>query len=165
MQFGGTQAIRVDNSTGSSYPVTHMTAPYSFEIEFFMNSGDNRWIATNGEGFQAGWPEWSIIVSGGALVYNSSSTNNGNTTSATFLSSINFNQWYRVGFMFYLDSQSKPRVRGFVNDVQKFDVETTEPYDSPNGIAIGNDFTRGNNRGFLGRIRNVWLANSLFWTV
>lgn len=160
MKFSGSNFIRFSDRTEF-----HTTAPFSIELEFFVESGDGKWIATNGEGFGAGWPEWSIITSNGGLVFNSSSNNNGNTTTATFMTTCNPKQWYRVGFMFYTDAQGAYRVRGYVNDIQVFDVASAEPYNTPNGIAFGSDYAKYPSRGFIGRIRNVWMGKSLFWTV
>jgi hypothetical protein len=156
MNFTGTQNIRF-----SDKELWHVTSPYSVSLEvYFEDLTGNSWVATVGEGFGAGWPEWRIAREGNVLSFGSSTTNNGLTSSGVFVNGLNAKQWYRIGFMFL-----NGRVYGFVNEVQVFDVEAAEPYNAAAGLAIGGDYSKYAQRQFRGRIRNFLLGKSAFWTV
>jgi len=161
MNFNGTsQIIRYSDRTD-----WHVTAPYSVELEVYMVDNQNRWIATVGEGFGIGWPEWSIFQNGaGDLAFASSDNNNEDTSTAVFMNHYNVNQWYKIGLMIYT-SGSDIRVRGYVNDTQTFDQVMTQPIDSINDLAIGGDAAAYASRLFKGRIRNVTIGHSEFWPI
>lgn len=179
MTFNGTSnTIRFNNAqypNGTGQAIVnnywHVTVPYSVELEFYSENIQNGWIATGGEGSGQSWPEWSLVAtSGGEIQFQSSSNNNSNDTLARFATGYAAKQWYRVGFMFYNDAQSNVRVRGYLNGVQVFDVASRIPITSTLGLAIGSDYafqdsSSSRARIFRGRIRNVQVARSLFWTV
>ena len=166
MVFDGTKSIRFSDNSNN----WRVSAPYSVELEVSMNAGAEKWIATLGEGFGAGWPEWAIIQRASTVTFTSSFNNSSATTDQVLLSSYKVAQWYRLGFMFYAKENGDTHFRGYVNDIQVFDVAAPAPYDSPNGMAIGSDWTfntstGARNRIFNGRIRNVSIARSLFWPI
>lgn len=165
MVFTGTQAVRFSNNNGN----WHLTSPYSVEMEVFIDSPGTRWIATLGEGFGAGWPEWSISHTGTDIIFTSSTDNNSYTTNLSFVKNYNIKQWYRLGFMFYTVG-NKTMVRGYVNGIKVFEAVMSTPYTTANGMSIGSDWTYNTTTGstariFKGRIRNVTIARSLFWTI
>lgn len=167
IKFATTQVI--SGTTTNNY--WHVTVPYSVELEFYTDAIQNGWVATGGEGSGQSWPEWSIVAtSNGEIQFQSSSNNNFNDTLARFTTSYTAKQWYRVGFMFYNDAQGNVRVRGYLNGTQVFDVASRLPITSTLGLAIGSDWafqdsSSSKARIFKGRIRNVQVARSLFWTV
>lgn len=173
MVFDGTKAVRF--SENSNYPDNwHVTAPYSVECEVFLDTSDEgRWIGTVGEGYGIGWGEWSIVQSGGGIYLNSSADNNGNQFTIPFVTSAATKQWYRLGFMFYTDANNVFRIRTYCNDVKVIDQACSVPYNTSNGMSWGSDwaFTGPGSsspimsRVFKGRIRNVQVGRSLFWTV
>lgn len=178
MTFNGASTVRFDNTqypNGTGQPSApnywHVTVPYSVELEFYADAIQNGWVATGGEGSAQSWPEWSIVAtSNGEIQFQSSSTNNSNDTLARFTTSYAAKQWYRVGFMFYNDAQGNVRVRGYLNGTQVFDIASRIPITSTLGLAVGSDFafqdsSSSKARIFKGRIRNVQVARSLFWTV
>lgn len=168
MSFNGTtQIIKFQDK-----PEFHVVAPYSVELEFNAQKLDtgSHWLATCGEGYQLGWPEWSFTLVGNSLQFNTSRSNNGDDTNAVFSNNIITNRWYRVGMMFYTDASSNYRVRGYLNGDQVFDVATQQPYDTSNGISFGGDYAGTSNpqstlRLFTGYMRNIYCGQSLFWTV
>jgi len=165
MLFTGTQAVRFSNNNA----VWHLSTPYSVEMEVYIDEPGTRWIATLGEGFGAGWPEWTISHNGSNILFNSSTTNNGYTTSLTMVSNYQAKQWYRLGFMFYAQGDST-RVRLYVNNTPVGDYAMPVPYTTANGLSIGSDWTYNTSTGasariFKGRIRNVTIGRSGFWTV
>ena len=165
MTFDGNQCIRFSDRSD-----WHVVSPYSVEFDFYCaNTADGKWIATSGEGFALGWGEWSVIQSGGNILLVSSADNNGNQFSITVVPNFSIKQWYRVGFMFYTVG-SQYRCRAYLNDVQVADVACIQPYDSTNGLVFGADWAwttsnGGSARKWAGRLRNVTMAKSLFWTV
>ena len=165
MNFTGTQAVRFSNNGGN----WHLTSPYSLEMEVFIDSVGTRWIATLGEGFGAGWPEWAISHNGTDIIFTSSTDNNSYTTNLPLVKNYNPKQWYRLGFMFYT-VDSKTMIRGYVNGIKVFEALMPVPYTTANGMSIGSDWAYntsagGQSRIFKGRIRNVSIGRSLFWTV
>jgi hypothetical protein len=160
----GSQNVRYsDQTTGTFADNWHVTPPYSIELDAMIIDYEARYLATSGDGFGAGWPEWNIVSSGGGFQFGSSSNNNNVTTTGVFLTKATLNQWYRFGLMFY--NNGSDRVRGFVNDSQVFDMPCAVPYNSPNGLSFGGDAIKYPARQFKGRIRNVTIARSLFWPV
>lgn len=156
MLFTGTQNVRF-----SDKDLWHVTSPYSVVMEVYIDErAGPRWIATVGEGFGLGWPEWSIVHDGASITFRSSNNNNGITSSGTFVSNFNPKQWYQIGLMFL-----NGRAYGYVNEVQVFNVECSEPINTTNGLAVGGDYRKYANYQFKGRIRNFKLGKSAFWTV
>lgn len=156
MLFTGTQNVRF-----SDKDIWHMTSPYSVEMDVYIEDLlALRYIGTVGEGFGLGWPEWTIWHDGTTIGWQTSSTNNGVTTQATFVSGVNAKQWYRLGFM-YLNG----RVYGFVNGTKVFDIAIDPPINSTNGLAFGGDYRKYASRQFKGRIRNITMGQSAFWSV
>lgn len=170
MSFDGTKAIRFSDNNDN----WRTSSPYSVELEAYCeNNLDGKWIGTVGEGYGQGWGEWSIVQSGGKLLLVSSSDNNGNQFSLEFVSQLITKQWYRLGFMFYTVG-SQYRVRLYTNDVQVADVACLQPYNSANGMVFGADWSYSDSsvtnpnylaRRWTGRLRNVTIGRSLFWTV
>lgn len=159
MEFAGTQIVRFSDRSD-----WHVVAPYSIEMEVYPVDTANRMIGTEGEGFASGWPEWAISQTGGALRFNTSWTNNAYDAGANFVNTYGLNQWYRLALMFYLDG-TQNRVRGYTNGIQVFDIPITQPLDTTQRLAIGGDAVARADRMFKGRIRNVTIGKSLFWTV
>lgn len=158
---GSTNIVRYQDK-----PEWHFTPPYSIEFEMYADDiSTTRWVATEGEGFQVGWPEWAVMITGGGLQFNSSTTNNGDTTSVMFMPTIQAQRWYKIGIMYYTDSSSNPRVRGYVNGGQVFDTPCAIPYNTTSFLAFGGDAAKYAARAFKGRLRNITMAQSLFWTV
>lgn len=166
MLFDGSRTLRFSENNDA----WRVTSPYSVEFDVYLEEGDNKWIATHGEGFGAGWPEWSVIQQNGGIYLSSSADNNGNQFSLPLTLAYRTKQWYRVGFMFYTVG-SQYKVRGYLNGSQVFDQNCLQPYNTPNGLAFGSDWTFNGPtspagaiaRVFNGRIRNVLLGRSLFW--
>ena len=167
MSFNGNQCIRFANASN----FWHVTAPYSVEMDVYCsNNNDGRWIATVGEGYGEGWPEWSIAqTSASSLILSSSANNTGNQFSQTLLTNYTTNQWYRIGFMFYTIGAAY-KCKGFVNGVQTFDIACSVPYtNTTNGLMFGGDWAWNDNsnaiaRKWTGRIRNVTIARSSLWS-
>lgn len=164
MLFDGTRAIRFSNNNA----VWHLTSPYSVEMEVYIDAPATKWIATLGEGFGAGWPEWSISHNESNIVLTSSTDNNSYTTNLIMVRNYKPKQWYRLGFMFYAVGNAT-MVRMYVNNVLSGEAIVPVPYTTANGLAFGSDWTFNTTIGatariFKGRIRNVTLARSLFWT-
>lgn len=164
MNFTGTQNVRYSDQTSGTFAENwHVTVPYSIEMDAMIYDYEARWIGTSGEGYGAGWPEWNIVSSGNGFSFNSSSTNNGNDTTGIFANNVALNQWYRFGLMFYNNGTN--RVRGYLNDNQVFDLPWIPSYNSSNPLGFGGDAIKNSGRQFKGRIRNVTIGRSLFWTV
>ena len=159
MAFSGTQYIRYSDRVE-----WRVAAPYSIELEVFAVDAVTRWIGTEGEGFGAGWPEWNMLQSGGNFTFSTSSTNNSYDFTETFVTGYALNQWYRLGLMFYKVGEQM-KVRGYVNDVKVFERDMLQPYDTANALAFGGDATGRADRMFKGRLRNITMAQSLFWTI
>lgn len=160
----GSQNVRFsDQTTGTYADNWHVTPPYSIEMDAMLVDFESRIIATSGDGFGAGWPEWNIASSANGLQFNSSFNNNNVTTTGVFLPKAALNQWYRFGLMFY--NNGTDRVRGYLNDNQVFDLDCPTPYNSSNPLSFGGDAIKYPARQFKGRIRNVTIGRSLFWTV
>lgn len=155
----GRQIIRY-----SDRPDWHVNAPYSVELDVFPTDKAVRWIATEGDGFGAGWPEWSIMQTSGALQFTTSWTNNGYDYTGVLLGAYNVNQWYRVGLMFYKVGD-KLHVRGYLNNIKVFDNEIPQPITTTNRLAFGGDAVARTDRMFIGRLRNISIAKSLFWSI
>ena len=157
LQFNGSQVLR--------YPANsdfHDTGNYSVELEFYIDVATTgyAYIATVGEGYGIGWPEWHIIQTPTTIDFSSSSNNNGVTSDASLLTNFNLQQWYRVGIMFFNNM-----AYGFVNDIQVFSIACSVPYTSTNGLAIGCDYAKYSGRFFTGKIRNMTIGKSLFWSL
>lgn len=170
LNFDGTKSLRFSENANN----WKVTSPYSVELECYCeNTLDGKWIATNGEAFGGGWGEWSIIQSGGKIILVSSADNNGNQFSLDMVPSLLAKRWYRLGFMFYTVG-SQYRCRTYTNGVQTNDVACLIPYNTANGMCFGADWSYNDpsntnpnwlGRRWTGRIRNVTIGRSLFWTV
>jgi len=167
MLFDGNKCIRyLDGSPSADYWRT--SDPYSVEMEVFLNSGSNKYIATNGEGFSQGYGEWSVIQNATDVVLTSSSDNNGNQFSQVLIPSYSTGRWYKISFMFYT-SGSTYKCRGYLNSIKMFDIECQQPYNTANGVIFGGDcawdsgLVGSQNRKWSGRLRNITVGRSKFW--
>lgn len=163
--FNGSQNIRYTDDT-----FWHVVPDYSVEFEFYTSSiTTNQCVATVGGNVQVPqWPEWTIFIGSSNVTFysNSDATSGGTTTTANFFTSgFTATTWYKLGFMIY--SSGTYRVRGYINDVQRFDVPIAGGTigNSTFGFACGGDAAKDSGRQFTGGIRNFRMANSLYWTV
>lgn len=163
--FNGSQNIRYTDDA-----FWHVVPDYSVEFEFYTSStSTNQCIATVGGNVQVPqWPEWTIFIGSNNVTFysNSDATSGGSTTTANFFTSgFAATTWYKLGFMIY--SSGTYRVRGYINDVQSFDVPIAGGTigNSSFGFAIGGDAAKDSGRQFTGGVRNFRMANSLYWTV
>lgn len=157
MLFDGTKTIRY-----SHQDLLQTVAPYSVEMDVFMEAGSGKVIATNGDGFGGGWGEWLILQEATNVTLQCSYDNNGYQFNQTLISNYMTKRWYRIGFMFYVLT-GQLRCRGYVNGTTAFDVTATQPYNTSNGMSFGADWTYTSTsslngskiRCFNGRLRNI----------
>lgn len=172
--FDGSQAILYTKSDADWY----VTPPYSVEFEFYTSqlvSGQVQYIMNFGEGFGSGFTMLGFYINAtnfGLLMYDAN-ISTANKTIATYMTTptLATNTWYKIGFMFYT-SNTVLRARGYLNDVQVFDVPSIQPWQSNvNGMSIGNDNAASavspgvpqTARAFFGGVRNVIIARNTLW--
>lgn len=186
MIFTGTQGIAyLDNDQ------LHVTPPYSVQVDFYttQTSKGTAYIWNNGQGNGIGWPEAVIVLNGANLnMYTSSNSAGTSTYQARFAIATNIqaNTWYRVGVMWYTVSSTN-YVRFYLNGSIVYthqysgtsfaadpnnpgggtNTSTSDalPYNSSNGIAIGSDNNNDSSTRWEGKIRNVFVGKTLFWSI
>lgn len=161
--FTGVEQLRYTDSSA-----WHVTAPYSVEFEFYSNVlNDDMMLINIGQGNGIGYPEYMIWVNGSnGVEAQTASTNSSSTLQVYNLipnGTLQTNRWYRIGIMVYNDGAL--RHRGYVNGIQTFDTTLTQPWNSPNGIAISGDNNAYPSVMIKGGMRNLRIAQSLFWKI
>lgn len=186
LTFNGSQGIAyLDNDQ------LHVAPPYSVQVDFYATqvAKSTAYIWNNGQGNGIGWPEAVVALNGSSLnMYTSSNSLGGTTYQARFAikSNIQVNTWYRLGIMWYNTGGSN-YVRFYLNGSALYthqysgtafypdpfnqtggqNTSTSDglPYNSGNGIAIGSDNANDPASRWEGKIRNVFVGTTLFWSI
>jgi hypothetical protein len=160
MVFDGTKTIRYAHQDAFQ-----VMAPYTIELDVYLEAGSNKVIATNGESFGGALGEWTIEQEDTSVMFYSSGDNTQYQFSQVLIPNYMTKRWYRIKIRFYQDS-GQYRCQGLVNGIKVFDLECDPPYDTSNGLSFGADWAYVNSsspagslaRRFVGRLRNISLT-------
>lgn len=166
LNFNGTQALRFTDSAA-----TRVVPPYSIEVEFSISAlpsnGNAAVIMNVGQKSGIDWPEFLIgVLENRDLNVYVNSNNTGGASQQIFQakSNIQLNTFYKLGVMFYNKGQGN-RIRIYMDGVQVRDQPYSLPYNSSNGLSIGSDTSTNFAVRFNGKIKNLYVAQELFWPV
>jgi len=165
----------------------HTATPYSVQVDFNTTTTTQalQYIINNGQGSGIGWEEFTVTVGYNNLrIHTCANAAGGTTYEAVYdVSVIEPNTWYRFGLMFY-NSGGMNYLRTYLNGIVKNQVTldgksnssgylnvtnkgtaVAMPYNSSNGIAIGNDNVNFTGSFFNGQIKDLFIGKTLFWPI